>query len=49
MLYFSLTKGMLGILAERNLLFARMGGIFIPAGHRPAAEAPAGLCLKGRT
>jgi hypothetical protein len=38
--YFSLTKGMPGILAERNSLFARMGGIFITAGHRPAAEAP---------
>jgi hypothetical protein len=31
--HFSLTNGMLGILAERNLLFARMGGIFITAGH----------------
>jgi hypothetical protein len=26
-----------------------MGGIFITAGHRPAAEALAGPCLKGST
>ncbi|MDR3093966.1 MAG: hypothetical protein LBU62_04910 [Bacteroidales bacterium] len=45
--FFEVIFFMPGILAES--LFARMGGIFITAGHRPAAEASAGPCLKGRT